>query len=155
MKKLMRFLFAAICVATISMGTLANTPVQLHGTLEVKGEYLVDQHNNKVQLRGVSFGWHNWWHRYFNEGAVAPVAIVGNFKLMLKVEIDVAAERERLSKEIKRLEGELAKCNGKLGNKSFVERAPAAVVEQEKKRLADFTDTLEKVRKQFEKLPKA
>ncbi len=90
-----------------------------------------------------------------NEGAVAPVAIVGNFKLMLKVEIDVAAERERLSKEIKRLEGELAKCNGKLGNKSFVERAPAAVVEQEKKRLADFTDTLEKVRKQFEKLPKA
>lgn len=74
MKKLMRFLFAAICVATASMGTLANTPVQQHGALEVKGQYLVDQHNNKVQLRGVSFGWHNWWHRYFNEGAVARVA---------------------------------------------------------------------------------
>ena len=90
-----------------------------------------------------------------NEGAIAPVAIVGDFKLMLKIEIDVAAERERLTKEVKRLEGEIAKCNGKLNNKSFVERAPAAVVEQEKVRLADFTDTLTKVRAQLEKLPKA
>ncbi|MDO4937752.1 MAG: class I tRNA ligase family protein, partial [Sutterellaceae bacterium] len=90
-----------------------------------------------------------------NEGAIAPVAIVGDFKLMLKIEIDVAAERERLTKEVKRLEGEIAKCNGKLNNKSFVERAPAAVVEQEKVRLADFTDTLTKVSAQLAKLPKA
>ncbi|MGZ5200921.1 MAG: class I tRNA ligase family protein, partial [Telluria sp.] len=85
----------------------------------------------------------------------AAVSIVGTTKLMLKVEIDVAAERERLSKEIARIEGEIAKCNGKLGNESFVARAPAAVVEQERERLANFSATIVKMREQFEKLPPA
>ena len=85
----------------------------------------------------------------------AAVSIVGTTKLMLKVEIDVGAERERLSKEITRIEGEIAKVNGKLGNESFVARAPAAVVAQENERLVNFSATIAKLREQLAKLPAA
>ena len=83
----------------------------------------------------------------------AAVSVVGTTKLMLKVEIDVKAERERLSKEIARLEGEIAKASGKLSSESFVARAPAAVVAQEKERVATFGATLAKMQEQLAKLP--
>ena len=64
----------------------------------------------------------------------------------------MAAERERLRKEIARLEGETARAKTKLGNASFVERAPAQVVEQERARLAGFESTVEKLKQQLQKL---
>ncbi|MFN3738092.1 valine--tRNA ligase [Hydrogenophaga sp.] len=82
----------------------------------------------------------------------APVAVVGDVRLCLYMEIDVAAEKARLAKEATRLQGEIAKAQGKLGNESFVARAPAAVIEQEKKRVADFGATLQKVREQLARL---
>jgi valyl-tRNA synthetase len=82
----------------------------------------------------------------------AAVAIVGAYRLMLKVEIDVPAERERLDKEIIRLQGEVLKTEAKLCNESFVARAPAAVVEQEKKRMSDFSATLVQLQAQRVKL---
>jgi valyl-tRNA synthetase len=83
----------------------------------------------------------------------APIAIVGTDKLVLKVEIDVAAERERLSKEIARLNAEVSKCKAKLENESFVAKAPAAVVEQEQKRLAEYLTTIGKLTAQLTRLP--
>ena len=88
-----------------------------------------------------------------NQGA--PVQVVGNVEMMLKVEIDVKAERERLSKEITRLQGEIAKANGKLNNAGFVAKAPPAVIEQEKKRAAEFGETLAKLETQLSALPNA
>jgi valyl-tRNA synthetase len=82
----------------------------------------------------------------------SPVAVVGDSRLMLKIEVDLAAEIARLEKEAARLKGEVAKAEAKLANASFVERAPAAVVAQERERLANFQSTLAKVLSQLERL---
>ena len=82
----------------------------------------------------------------------APVAVVGEARLCLFMEVDVAAEKARLGKEAARLEGEIAKASAKLGNEAFVAKAPPAVIEQEKKRVADFTATLAKMREQLARL---
>ena len=78
--------------------------------------------------------------------------IVGQSRLMLRIEIDVAAERERLGREIARVEGEIARAGAKLGNPRFAERAPAAIVSQERERLAGFESLRARLVEQLRRL---
>jgi len=82
----------------------------------------------------------------------APVAIVGQAHLALHVEIDVAAEKARLTKETARLAGEIAKATAKLENQAFVAKAPPTVIAQERQRLADFSATWARLNEQLARL---
>jgi valyl-tRNA synthetase len=82
----------------------------------------------------------------------AAVAVAGNARVMLKVEIDVAAERERLTKEIGKLANEIVKAQAKLGNPAFADKAPANVVAQERERLANFEQKHASMQAQLKKL---
>jgi valyl-tRNA synthetase len=78
--------------------------------------------------------------------AQAAVAVSGDLRMALIVAVDVAAERERLGKELKRLDAEVAKAQGKLAHEGFVARAPAEVIAQERARVAEFSAAAEKLR---------
>jgi valyl-tRNA synthetase len=82
----------------------------------------------------------------------APVAITPAAKVMLHVEIDRAAERARLGKEIDRLDAQMTKDRSSLDNQAFVAKAPAAVVEQMRKRLAEAESKHADLRTQLAKL---
>ncbi len=94
---------------------------------------------------------------WLDAGAAPPpaaAAMVGELRLFVPLAglIDLDAERARLAREIGRVEGEIAKCNGKLGNATFVQNAPAAVVETERQRLADWTRQRDALREQHARL---
>jgi len=82
----------------------------------------------------------------------SPVAIIDDFKLMLNIEIDKQVEISRLQKEISRLDIEIKKAESKLGNANFVEKAPPEVISQEKERLENFTQSVEKFQAQLKKI---
>src|SRR3954470_14342938 len=82
----------------------------------------------------------------------APIAVVGQTHLILEIKIDIVAEIARIQKEVARLESEIAKATSKLSNAGFTERAPAAVVAQERDRLVAFTDTVEKLQDQLDRV---
>jgi valyl-tRNA synthetase len=86
--------------------------------------------------------------REYQAAAGVPVAVTSLGEIFLIISGgDKVAERERLDKEIARLEGELRTVEGKLKNKSFVDRAPAAVVEEHRQREKDFSEQLAKMKK--------
>ncbi|MES2283841.1 MAG: valine--tRNA ligase [Pseudomonadota bacterium] len=82
----------------------------------------------------------------------APVAIVGEARLCLYMEVDLAAEKIRLQKEETRLTGQITNSEAKLANEAFVSKVPPAVLEQERKRLADNQAALDKIREQLVRL---
>ena len=82
----------------------------------------------------------------------APVAVCNGARLMLKVEIDKAAETARLSKEAEKLQKALDKLNAKLSKPGYTEKAPAHLVEKDKADLAELEDKMAKVQNQLAKL---
>jgi valyl-tRNA synthetase len=131
----------------MSISPASKVPLIAEGNAEALGAY-APYLKSLAKLENVDIVAH------LPEEVDAPVMLAGDFKLMLKVEIDIAAEKERISKEITRIQAEIVKAESKLNNESFVARAPAAVVEQENARLADFKATLEKLKVQQDKLVK-
>ena len=86
------------------------------------------------------------------EAEDAPVAVCNGARLMLKVEIDKAAETTRLSKEAEKLQKALDKLNAKLSKPGYTEKAPAHLVEKDKADLAELEDKMAKVQNQLAKL---
>ena len=86
------------------------------------------------------------------EAEDAPVAVCNGARLMLKVEIDKAAETARLSKEAEKLQKALDKLNAKLSKPGYTEKAPAHLVEKDKADLAELEDKMAKVQTQLAKL---
>lgn len=82
----------------------------------------------------------------------APVAVCNGARLMLKVEIDKAAETARLTKEAEKLQKALDKLNAKLSKPGYTDKAPAHLVEKDKADLAELTDKMGKVEGQLAKL---
>ncbi len=105
----------------------------------------------------ISFLAHTEAPRWIDRGATEPAsaaAVVGSLRILLPLAglIDLDAERARLAREIARVEGEIRKCEGKLGNANFLAHAPAEVVAQEHQRIADWNVTLNGLRTQAERL---
>jgi endoglucanase len=66
----MKTLLNSVCMLIAGMALATAQPVKLHGNLAVGGTRIVDQHGNTVVLQGVSYGWHNWWPRFYNKESV-------------------------------------------------------------------------------------
>lgn len=84
----------------------------------------------------------------------SAVALVGEMKVLIPMAglIDKDAEISRLNKEISKLQGEIKRLSGKLNNQGFVAKAPAEVVENERKKLNDYETALNNLEAQHDKI---
>ncbi|MBA2672080.1 valine--tRNA ligase [Ramlibacter sp.] len=137
----------------LNVSPAARLPLYVHGeTAFMKEAAPVLQALAKLSEVRVFEDEPEWSRAITSATGAAPVAEAGPIRLCLYMEIDVAAEKTRLGKEATRLETEIAKANGKLSNQAFVGKAPPAVIEQERKRVAEFGAALEKIRGQLQRL---
>lgn len=70
----LKFIASALFLGMIISTNLQAQPVKKHGNLSVKGTQLTDEHGNATVLNGVSYGWHNWWPRFYNQESVKWLA---------------------------------------------------------------------------------
>jgi endoglucanase len=94
--KIMNITLQFAMLVLCSHGFLQAQPVTEHGRLSVKGTRILDEHGNEVMLKGVSFGWHNWWPRFYNRDCVAWLA--GDWQCsVVRAAMGVEPERGYLS----------------------------------------------------------
>ncbi|MEX0988519.1 MAG: glycoside hydrolase family 5 protein [Bacteroidales bacterium] len=117
MKKFKVLLCLPAIVLLISCGD--NTPVEKHGQLSVDGTFLVDAQGEKIMLHGVSFGWHNWWPRFYNEGAVST--LVNDWGVnVVRAAMGITPERGYLNEPAWSLEKIEAVVNAAIENNVYV-----------------------------------
>jgi valyl-tRNA synthetase len=94
------------------------------------------------------------WLNNEDEAPESAIALVGDMKILIPLAglIDKQAELKRLNKEMEKLKKELAKCTGKLENPKFTDRAPAAIVEKERQRVAKMNSSLQQLEQQEAKI---
>jgi valyl-tRNA synthetase len=127
----------------------AKTPVRIHTAADV--QKLIEENRGMVErlggIEGIEFVGTSL-------AQVAGARTTPRFEVVLVYEqkIDVAAERERLTKELAKLEGELANNRKQLGNEQFLAKAPAKVVEGMRKRGQELEVLIQKTRAALDKL---
>ncbi|MBB5208677.1 valine--tRNA ligase [Chiayiivirga flava] len=132
----------------LSIAPLKTVPLLLQGKLDDPAQIERHAASLKFLARLESIDW------LAGDAPPAAGAVLGELKLLIPLAglVDLDAERTRLAKELKRVEGELAKSQGKLASDTFVQNAPAAVVEQERQRLIEWTQQIEGLRAQQDAL---
>ncbi len=94
------------------------------------------------------------WLAAGEEAPVAATALVGELEILVPMAdlIDKDAELARLGREVEKLEKDVARIQGKLGNASFVDKAPAAVVEKEREKMQAQQQALDKLQEQAQRI---
>jgi valyl-tRNA synthetase len=126
-----------------------KTPVKIHAAADVRA--LVTENRGMVErlasVNGIEFV-----DASLAQMPGARTTPKFEAALVYEQKVDVAAERERLTKELNKLEGELANANRQLGNEQFLAKAPGHVVEGIRKRQGELHTLIEKVKTALAKL---
>ncbi|MGS2717093.1 valine--tRNA ligase [Eionea flava] len=126
-------------------------PLYFANGSEQDKQRLSDTHNFLGKLAGLES---TQWLNANEEAPLSATALVGNMEILVPMAgfIDKDAEVSRLNKEIEKLSKEASRLSGKLSNANFVDKAPPAVVDKEKEKLADYEQSLKKLNVQLEKI---
>lgn len=88
--------------------------------------------------------------KFTEDNTFAPIAVIGSsIRVMLKLELDINAEKLRITREIEKINKEIEKIKIKLDNPNFIEKAPKDLVERDKKRINELNEVLAQLNKQI------
>jgi valyl-tRNA synthetase len=135
--------------AEMNVEPKVKTPVQIHAAADIQA--LVSENRGMVE-RLASLNDIEFVETSLAQMAGARSTPRFEVALVYEQKVDVAAERERLNKELTKLENELANANRQLGNEQFLAKAPPAVVEGIRRRRGELEELIKKTRAALDKL---